>query len=86
MVFQVILKNMEAHIFISSPTFHGTTIGNHDLKIVDNMDIEIEFLRKAMMNEIMSAATVNWDDEFLVLNVTNQFEGLGSIKTSESIQ
>jgi hypothetical protein len=41
------------------PTFHGTTIRNHDLKIVDNMDITIDFLGKAAINEIMGATTVN---------------------------
>jgi hypothetical protein len=41
------------------PTFHGTTIGNHDLKIVDCMDIEIDFLGNATMNKIMGVATVN---------------------------
>jgi len=41
------------------PTIHGTTIGNHDLKIVDITDVTIDFLSKAMMNEIMSVAIVN---------------------------
>jgi hypothetical protein len=41
------------------PTFHGTTIENHDLKIVDNTDIAIEFLSTTTMNEIKSVATIN---------------------------
>jgi hypothetical protein len=41
------------------PTFHGTSIGNHDLKVVDYMDITIGFLGNVMMNKIMSDATVN---------------------------
>jgi hypothetical protein len=45
------------------PTFHGTSIGNHDLKIVDYMDIEMGFLRNASMNEIMSATTINENDD-----------------------
>jgi hypothetical protein len=44
MGFQVILTNLESHIFTSSPTFHGTSIGNHDLKIIDGTDVEIDFL------------------------------------------
>jgi hypothetical protein len=41
------------------PTFHGTTIGNHDLKIVDCKNIAIDFFGKTTMNENMSAATIN---------------------------
>jgi hypothetical protein len=59
MRFQVVLTNLEMHIFTMPPTFHGTTIGNHDLKIVDDIDIEIGFLRNAMMNKIMGVSTVN---------------------------
>jgi hypothetical protein len=47
------------HIFTTPPTFHGTYIGNHDLKIVDCMDIEMGFLSNVMMNKIMSATTIN---------------------------
>jgi hypothetical protein len=50
---------MENIIFTTHYTFHETTIGNHDLKIVENMDIAIEFLGKVVMNEIMSVSTVN---------------------------
>jgi hypothetical protein len=53
------------------PTFHGPTIGNHDLKVVDCSDIEISFLGNAAMNKIMGASTVNKDDDLLMLNVTN---------------
>jgi hypothetical protein len=38
------------------------------------------------MNEIRIVSTVNKNDDFLVLNVTNQFEGLGRRKTSERMQ
>jgi hypothetical protein len=41
------------------PKFHGTTIDNHDLKIVDSTYIEIYLLRKAAMKEIFSVSTVN---------------------------
>jgi hypothetical protein len=59
MAFHVILANLETHIFTTPPTFHGTSIGNHDLKIVDCMDITMGFLSNATVNEIMSATTVN---------------------------
>jgi hypothetical protein len=71
MILQVVLTNLSSNSFTTSPTFHGNSIGNHDLKIIDTMDIEIDFLGNAMMNKIMGAAIVNGDDEFLMLNVTN---------------
>jgi hypothetical protein len=71
MKFQVILTNLEPHIFTMSPTFHGTSIDNHDLKIIDCTDITIDFLGNAVMKKIMGATTVNEDDDFLILNVTN---------------
>jgi hypothetical protein len=67
-------------------TFHGTTIGNHDLKIVDNTDITIDFLGNVMMNKIMGVSTVNEDDDLPVLNVANELEGLGSREASKGMQ
>ena len=71
MGFQVILVNLKLHIFTMSPTFHGTSIGNHDLKVVDCMDIAMGFLGNAAMNKIVGAATINQDDDLSVLDVTN---------------
>jgi hypothetical protein len=67
----VILTNLESHIFTSSPTFHGTTIGNHDLKIIDGIDVTIDFLGNAVMNKVMGATTINKDDEFPIFDLTN---------------
>jgi hypothetical protein len=67
-------------------TFHGSVIGNHDLKIIDNTDIAISFLGNVMMNKIMGASTINKNDDFSMLNVTNYLEVLGSKEASESIQ
>jgi hypothetical protein len=53
------------------PTLHGTSIGNHDLKIVDCMDIEMGFLRNVSMNEIMSATTVNENDDLPIFYLAN---------------
>jgi hypothetical protein len=64
MVFHVILTNLESHIFTSSPTFHGTTIGNHDLKIIDDSNVTIDFLGNAAMNKFMGATTIHKDDDF----------------------
>jgi hypothetical protein len=71
MGFQVIMTNLEPHIFTSSPTFHGTSIGNHVLKIIDGADVTIDFLGNAVMNKIMGATTVHKDDDFTIFNVTN---------------
>ena len=71
MGFQVILTNLESHIFTSPPTFHGTTIGNHELKIIDRADVTINFFGNAAMNKIMGDTTVQKDDEFPIFNVTN---------------
>jgi hypothetical protein len=71
MVFQMILTNLEPQIFTSSPTFHGTSIGNHDLKIIDSMDVTINFLGNVAMNKIMGATTIQKDDDFPIFNVTN---------------
>jgi hypothetical protein len=49
------------------PTFHGPAIGNHDLKIIDCMDIAISFLGNVAMNKIMGASTVNKDDDLRCL-------------------
>jgi hypothetical protein len=39
------------------PTFHGAIISNHDLKIVDHMDIAHGLLRNVTMDEIIGAST-----------------------------
>jgi hypothetical protein len=82
----VVLTNLETHIFTTPPTFHGPTISNHDLKIIDGTDMEISFLGNAMMNKIIGASTVNKDDDLLMFNVTNYVKSLGSRDPSEIIQ
>jgi len=62
MRFQVVVANLETHIFTTPSTFHGTTIGNHDLEIVDGMDVVMSFLGSATMNKIMGASTINQND------------------------
>jgi hypothetical protein len=52
-------------------TFHGTTIGNHDLEIIDGMDVAMRFLGNAVMNQIMGAATINQNYDLLMLDVTD---------------
>jgi hypothetical protein len=73
------------HIFTEPSTFHGPTIGNHDLKIIDYTDIAISFLGNAAINKIMGASTINKNDDLPMLNVNNYLEGLGSREASESI-
>jgi hypothetical protein len=86
MIFHVVLTNLETHIFTIPPTFHGTSIGNHDLKFVDCTDIEIIFLGNVMMNKIMGDSTINEDDDHSMLNVANYLEGLGSREANQCIE
>jgi hypothetical protein len=69
MRFHVVLTNLETHIFTTPPTFHGHAIGNHDLKIIDGIDIEISFLGNAAMNKIMGPSTINKDDYHMRFHV-----------------
>jgi hypothetical protein len=71
MGFQVVVTNLEMHIFTTPSTFHGTTIGNHDLEIIDGMDVAMSFLGNAAMNKIMGVATINQNDDLLMLDVTD---------------
>jgi hypothetical protein len=67
----VVFTDLDTHIFKSPTTFHRTTIGNHDLEIVDSMDVAMGFLGNAAMNKIMGAATINQNDDLSVLDVTD---------------
>jgi hypothetical protein len=86
MIFQVVLSNLKTYIFTTPTTFHGPTIGYHDLKIIDDTNIAIGFLGNAAMNKIMGATNVNKDDDFLMLNIANEFEGLWSREASEGMK
>jgi hypothetical protein len=65
------MTNLQVHIFTMTPTFHGTTISNHDLKIIDYMDITQGLLSNVMMNKIMGVSTVDKDNDFLILDIPN---------------
>jgi hypothetical protein len=67
----VVVTNLETHIFKIPSTFHGTTIGNHDLEIIDSMDVTMSFLGNATMNKIIGAATINQNDDLSMLDVTD---------------
>jgi hypothetical protein len=67
----VVVTDLETHIFTAPATFHRTPIGNHDLEIVDNMDVAMGFLGNAVMNKIVGAPTINQNDDLSVLDVTN---------------
>jgi hypothetical protein len=58
-------------IFPTPTTFHGTSISNHDLKIVDTTNIAIDFLGNVVVNKIMGVSSVNKDDDFPMLNLVN---------------
>jgi hypothetical protein len=70
MRFQVLVTNLEMHIFITPSTFHGATIDNHDLEIIDGMDVAMSFLGNAVMNKSMGASTINQNVDLLMLDVT----------------
>jgi hypothetical protein len=86
MRFQVVLCNLKTYIFTMPTKFHGPAIIYHYLKIVDDMNIEIGFLGNASVNKIMGASTINKDDEFPMLNISNELEGLWSIEASNNMQ
>jgi hypothetical protein len=69
MRFYVVVTNLETHIFKTPSTFHGATIGNHDLEIIDAMDVAMSFLGNAAMNKIMGASTINQNDDLPMLDV-----------------
>jgi hypothetical protein len=71
MGFEVVVTDLEMHIFTTPSTFHGTTIGNHDLEIVDSMDVAMSFLGNAAMNKIMDASTINQNDDPPMLDVND---------------
>jgi hypothetical protein len=52
-------------------TFHGPAIGNHDLEIIECMNIAISFMDSAMMNKIMGSSTINKNDDLPMLDVAN---------------
>jgi hypothetical protein len=85
MRFQVVVTNLETHIFSTPSTFHGPIISSHDLKIIDCPDIAISFLGNATTNKIMGSSTINKNDGLPMLDVTNYLEGLGSRESSERI-
>jgi hypothetical protein len=67
----VVVTNLETHILTTPSTFHGVTIGNHDLEIIDSMNASMSFLGNAMMNKIMGASTIKYNDDLLMLDVTD---------------
>jgi hypothetical protein len=69
MRFQLVATNLETHIFTIPSTFHGPTIGNHDLEIIDYTDIEIGFLGNAATNKIMGASTIKRNDDLPVITI-----------------
>jgi hypothetical protein len=71
MGFEVVVTDLETHIFTAPSTFHGTTIGNHNLEIVDGMDVAMGFLGNATMNKIMGTSTINQNNDLPMLDVTN---------------
>jgi hypothetical protein len=86
MSFQAVLSNLKMYIFTTPTTFHGTAIGYPDLKIVDDTNITISLVGNVAVNKIMGTFTVNKDDDFPMLNIANELEGLGTREASEGME
>jgi hypothetical protein len=86
MRFQVIMSNLKMNNFTMPTTFHGPTIGYHDLKIIDNKNIAIGFLGNVTMKKIVGATTVNKDDDLPLLNIANELEGLWGREDNEGMK
>jgi len=71
MGFQVVVTNLETNISTMPLKFHGTIIGNNDLEIIDDMDVAMSFLGNVAMNKIMGAATINQNNDLMMLDVTD---------------
>jgi hypothetical protein len=71
MGFDVVVTYLETHIFTAPSTFQRATIGNHDLEIINSMDIAVGFLGDAAMNKVVGVATINQDDDLSVLDITD---------------
>ena len=69
---------LKHHIFIMTTTFHRSSISNRDLEVVHSMDVTMGFLGYTSMNEVMGAITINYDNDFAIFVVSNQFEDLVS--------
>jgi hypothetical protein len=69
--------HLNVHIFTKAPTCHGNSIGNHDLNHFHYMDITMFLSVYQMMNKFMGATTINEDNKFMMVDVPNQFNGLG---------
>jgi len=86
MRFQMVLSHLKTYIFTMPTTFHGPTIVYHDLKIIDGTNIAIGFLGNATMNKILGATTMNKDDDFSMLNIANEIDGLWRRESNEGMQ
>jgi len=54
-----------------TPTFHGTTISNHDLEVIDWTDITKGLLRNSVMNKVKGVSIVDEDNNFPILDIAN---------------
>jgi hypothetical protein len=69
--FQIIITNLQAQIFIVTHAFHGSSIKNHDFKVIENMHIEMGLLSNASMNKFIGVAFIDEDNDFMMLDIAN---------------
>jgi hypothetical protein len=65
------MTNFGTNIFTKMPTVHRNSIGNHDMKIIDCMDITHGLFSNATMKNIMGFTTIDKDNEFMILDIPN---------------
>jgi hypothetical protein len=76
MGFEIISSHLEFNIFKYTRTFHHTSIGDRDLKVVYQVYKKMGLFFHSLVNEILSTSTVNY--EFMMFDVAYEFQGLWS--------
>jgi hypothetical protein len=59
MGFELIVSHMESNIFTYSPTFHHTSIDDHDFNFFHRVYKTMVLFFHSFVNEIVSVATIN---------------------------
>lgn len=78
MGFELTVSHMEFDIFTYAPTFHHTSIGNHDMSVVHPLQKTMGLFCHFLVNQILSISIVNQAYNFLVLDVAHEFQDLWS--------
>ena len=77
MSFEMIVTQLESHIFTTPPTFHHPTIDYHNFKFGHIVDMIMQFFNQSLVNKFMGDSIVNQHYHFGLLDVTHNFQGFG---------